>query len=371
MTTVSEWLRALTSEFNQETPSVGISMRRILVPGFDPLQGNGFLVFEAGQSIYRMGMPPEASGLVRWPEVVSSDGFNIEDDFPSHLGAALSLVSDRRIEVLDEFPANHEGTNTFTFMATGQVTDRRLISPVEVPDLAEGFKDLSAQLASLTGGAETAITTAIHLHYGAVLLFDRDLAAAYTLLIAALETLSREFGDPPSEWTDWDKAAHWDKFIATQRLTDAQAGALREELMRDRQLRLKQTLVNYVVGSLPDTFWSTPWHEYLYSINAADACWTEGAWQEPKTVGDFLPSDKHILAGALRKSYDARSSFVHSGKRVINMYGQLRNLVYGARVDQPLGFAGLRSILTALIFAELEAHRTRYEMPYERVSFPS
>ena len=222
---------------------------------------------------------------------------------------------------------------------------------------------MSAQLASLDGDVESAITTAIHLHYGAVLLFDRDLAAAYTLLIAGLETLSRQFGKPPTAWADWDKSPVWDKFITRQKLTPEQAGALRTELLRDRQIRLKQTFVNYVADRLPGDFWEMPWQDYMYMIDAGQGTWGEGSWQEERIVADYLPRDREVLKKALKASYDARSSFVHSGQRIVNKYGQLRSLAYLNDGDQPLGFAVLRSILTAIIFLELEQNAVPYELP--------
>jgi len=285
------------------------------------------------------------------------------DDFPAHLGAGLTFVCDRRVEVLDEMPLTLEGTIRRTFIPTGDVADRRLVSPLKTADPAQAFKELAGQLASLEAKAEAAIATAIHLHYGAVLLFDRDLAAAYTLIVAAIETLSQEFGEPPSDWAAWEKADSWEKFIGRNNLSTEQGEALRAELMKDRHLRLKQTFVNYVTTRLPSEFWSTEWEPYLYTVDATAGVWREGAWHEPKEMRSFLPEDRDRLARCLRKSYDARSSFVHTGKRVVNVSAQLRDLIMPASGDHPLAFAVLRSILTTLVSVELKRNASHFEVP--------
>jgi hypothetical protein len=223
--------------------------------------------------------------------------------------------------------------------------------------------DLCAKLASLDQEVEAVIATAINLHYGAVLLFDRDLAAAYTLIIAGIETLSRQFGAPPADWSAWDRAEHWDKFINKNGLSAEQGDALREDLMKDRQLRPKETFVNYAVSRLPDALWSTSWQDYLYSVDAGAGSWKEGDWQPAKQMRDFLPEDRVTLRDCLHRSYNARSSFVHTGQRVVNVASQLRELVTPASGDRPLGFAVLCSILSALIFVELDENSGSYELP--------
>lgn len=292
----------------------------------------------------------------------------VPDDSPAQIAAGLTFVCDRRVEVLDEFPMNLEGTDQQTFIPMGVIADRRLVSPLQVDDPTEAFKQLCAQMASLNGSIEVAISTAIRLHYGAVLLFDRDLAAAYTLLVAGVETLSREFGSPPTDWAAWDGAAHWDKFIRKNGLSDAQGAALRADLMKDRQLRLKQTFVNYVVERLPEDFWSLTWQDYLYTVDIQTGHWSGDTWEGTIEMRNLLPEDNETLIGCLRKTYDARSSFVHAGQRIITVIDQIRSLIKPTSPDQPLSFAALRSILTTLIQVELGRHSTEYELPDLRMT---
>jgi hypothetical protein len=361
--TLAEWVRQLKAAVESKPPQLGaIDMRRVLAPGFLPLHGEGLFRFDGVQAIHRVGMPPEAMSVAVWEVPKDSEGFQL-NDFGMHLGAALTLATGRRIEVLNEVPLTVEGTIRRTFLSIGEVVDRRLVSPPRGDDLEPDFKKLVAQLASLSGKTETAIVTAIQLHYGAVLLFDRDLAAAYTLIVAGIETLSRQFGRPPSDWQAWDKASEWDEFAAQQGLSESQHEALRGRLMRDRQLRLKETFVNYVVEQLPDSFWSQPWDEYVYTVDMEAGMWGDGTWHSDKTMRDFIPQDRNLLAGALRKSYDARSGFVHEGRRTVNLWSQLFDFMRPAEANHALSFAVLRSILTCLIRAELDAHAQDYELP--------
>lgn len=66
--------------------------------------------------------------------------------------------------------------------------------------------------------------------YCDTLLLTRDLASAYALTVSGIECLAQRFGNPPTDWQDWDKAAGWEKFIAKQQFSDQQAQALRSRL---------------------------------------------------------------------------------------------------------------------------------------------
>jgi hypothetical protein len=365
MTTLAEWIRQVKAEEDAKEPALVIKMRRILTPGFQPLKAEGFIRFDGGQAIHRVGMPPEAMAVAFWAEKGKPDQLAF-DDLGMNLGAGLSLISDRRVEVLNEFPVSAEDQHTF--ISFSEIADRRLVSPIKNTNLEDDFKKLVGNLASLSGRKERAITVAIQLHYGAVLLFDRDLAAAYTLVVAGLETLAQQFGDVPKDWADWEMADDWNAFAKKQGLTTAQHEALRAKLMQDKQLRLKERFANYAGNHLPRTFWSRSWEEHIYRVQ--DGSWKEGQWQPQKQVRDHLPRDRKLLVGTLRKSYDARSSFVHSGQRTVDLYSQFQFHAgtQPVSIERPLPFALLRSILTTLIEVELAAHSKDYEVPEIRMT---
>src|SRR5712691_4413915 len=181
MPSLAQWIRDLADAVRRQPPQVETHMRRVLVPGFQPLDAEGFVRFAAVKAIYRVGMPPEALSVLQWMSKRAGDEHKL-DEFAMHMGAGLTLVCDRRVEVLSELPLRLEGSDQLTFITMSETADRRLVSPIRNADVGADFALLLGKLATLEGKAERAILVSIDLHYGAVLLFDRDLTAAYTLL---------------------------------------------------------------------------------------------------------------------------------------------------------------------------------------------
>ena len=110
------------------------------------------------------------------------------------------------------------------------VPDRVLLAPVE-SNARKIDEQLTRHLSILTGLADedaSVLISALDMHYGACLLLDRDLAsAAYTLLVAGIEALSRRFGQPPGDWRDWDQADRWDRICESAGLRRDQSDAVR------------------------------------------------------------------------------------------------------------------------------------------------
>jgi len=98
---ITKWLSELTRAIQDPSPQLSRHMRRVLVPGFEPLHGEGFVRFSAVGPVSRVGMPPEALSVLLWltPEVAAQ----AMDELGVQLAAALTLVCDRRVEVLNEF----------------------------------------------------------------------------------------------------------------------------------------------------------------------------------------------------------------------------------------------------------------------------
>ena len=75
----------------------------------------------------------------------------------------------------------------------------------------------------------------------------------------------------------------------------------------------------------------------------------DGGWVVDKRVRDFVATDHAILVQAVRRSYDARSGFVHAGRRTITSTSELYSMIHETSAERPLSYAVLRSILTTLI----------------------
>jgi hypothetical protein len=153
-------------------------------------------------------------------------------------------------------------------------------------------------------------------------------------------------------------------FIETNHLSDTQAAALRETLMRDRQLRLNETFANYASITLPESFFDQQWRDWVFKYTMPDGTFDGGTWQDPKPVEELVPRDRAALKRALKRSYVARSGFVHSADRAVNLVTEVAAHTIPDRIER-LSFVGLRLVLHALINHEL---RTRSSM---QTSIPS
>ncbi|WP_194927235.1 hypothetical protein [Catenulispora pinisilvae] len=363
MSSLTRWILDLKAAVeNGDRPYFPV--RRLLVPGLEPLHGDGFMRFQRIGPVYRPGMPPESMSVVQWC-AAGQPGDHLKDsELGASIGTVLSLLLDRRIEVLEEVPLSMEGAQQTTFVGFNNVFDRRLSSPFEAAGLDARIRDLLSQLVSLAEDDQATLTAAMDLHYGATLLFEKDLAAAYTLIVAGLEVMSRQYGEPPTNWEAWEQARSWDKFARAQGLSDVQAEALRAKLMKSQYLRLKETFVNYVAESLEDGFWEQEWREWIYDVRMPEGVYGEGgSWAVEKHIRDFVTQDRGELCGGLRKTYDARSGFVHSGSRAISTANEIYGLVRHASADRPLPYSVLRSMLAELIKQEVRDRATGFELP--------
>ncbi|MCA1702034.1 MAG: hypothetical protein LC808_01680 [Actinobacteria bacterium] len=371
MRALATWIRDLKAERN---PGRFRKInRRVIAPGFVPLDVDDCLVRVAGVGPIadRPGSTPESQSVMIWMDTAAGQGMGRQHAVAEGLGALLTLISDRRIEVAAyEAPMAMEGhPDQITFVSYGQAADRRMYGPIEV-DICSELTRWLADLASLEGKMLDVIGSAIDLHYGATLLFEKDVTAAYVLLVAALETLSRQFGTPPSTWEDWEQSTAWDHFATTACLTEEQAAALRDRLMRDRSLRLRETFARYGAERLPDSFWSQPWREWLFGVEmqGSSSRYIDGDWQESLTMSDFLTKDRDLLRSSLRRTYDARSGFVHQGDRLVHLMTEFEARVGRGDTQEPLMFPVLRSIVAGLIKLEVAEEATGFQLPDIRLT---
>ena len=365
MSELVDWVGRI-QQLDKKSASIYPRMQRLLAPGWQPLDFEGF-VRSKGQGHVASGITtPYSMSILVWAE--PSDRANtISPQISAEFGSLLSLISDRKITVLPELDSKHEGKERYLFLPINQLIDARLVSPPKdefVQTIDEQIKSYLSKLCSLNQKHLNTISEAMNLHYGAVQLYELDLSAAYTLVVAGIETLSREFGRAPSGWSKWDQSKPWDDFMKEIELKVSQKDALRKHLLKQQHIRLKETFVNYVIEELPDSFWESEWQEWMYSVNGGEGQYVpnEGQWTVNDKVSNHLTQDREQLRSALRKSYDARSVFVHQGKRDINFFSNLSG-VTRPDYSKPLPFSVLRSILACLIKLELERNSSEYELP--------
>jgi hypothetical protein len=133
--------------------------------------------------------------------------------------------------------------------------------------------------------------------------------------------------------------------------------------MKDRHLRLKATFVSYGTDKAPDEFWSEAWQDWVPTVELASSS-TGGHWGDWHSMTDFFPEDRRQLRSALQLAYDARSGFVHQGKRSITLQSELMRIIRkGGSGSAPIPFLVLRSLLATLIQQELRERSRSVEMP--------
>ncbi len=367
MNEIVDWVKRLQAAEHSRQPKLSPNFRRMLIPGWEPAHFDGFLRTQGQHAFTPFGGTPTSFSVLEWLDVARS-GAQTLSELPPQIGGLLTLVTDRKVMVLNELDTVLQGTDSHTFLPLYHHADARLASPLNLggATVNELFRDRLAQLCSISAKKQRVLQEAISLHYGAVLLYEVDLAAAYTLVVAGIEALSREFGEPPSSWSKWDKSEPWDTLMKDIHLKEEQKAKIRAHLMKDKQMRLKETFVNYVIDALPESMWDEDWKEWMYSItmSASGSDYTpgKGQWSRNDKVRDHLTTDREKLRASLKKTYNARSGFVHEGKRSINFLSHIQTTLI-PDYNKPLPFSILRTILSALIRYELDRNSSAFKLP--------
>jgi hypothetical protein len=338
---------------------------RAVVPGSQLLEIKGCMIAAdpIGEIAPRPGDSyPVSASLFRFLDVNEpSRSIEIHQQLVSEIAAILTLVSERRIEIAHEIAMRVENQPQVTFVGYGGAIDRRLIGPID-EQLTDPFLEWLSKIVLLPEPHLSVIGTACTLHHGAVLLYEKDIRSAYLLLVAAIEVLSRQYGAPPTDWSEWEESTKWEKFMAEVGLSSEQQVALRKKLMKDKQLRLKATFRNYGASRLPDSFWDKPWREWMYTVNASRGCWESAQVMDEKKVSDIFPRDRTLLSKSLGLSYDTRSGLVHRGDGLGLMESAIFN---GVAIEEAvaLPFSILRTILVELIKVEVAEYTSESSLP--------
>jgi hypothetical protein len=363
MDILSEWYASLREALSPEDGRITWLSRRLAIPGHKRHSSGEILRLIPREKIVRPGRGPETLHVVGLPIVQNKWGAAIwEAELASSIGAILTLVTGRRIEASEEWLLKPRDGDPF-FSPVSHMIDKRLEAPIdEARDLATEFLDAVARIVKIDQKPRAAINSAVQLHYAACILSSISPTAAYTSLVAGIETLSRRFGSPPSAWDEWDLAASWDSFSAEVDLSHEQYKRLQGKLMKDRQIRLKETFAEYASSRLPESFYDEYYFEWIFVGDGAGG-YREGfeAWREP--ISTFVPRDRRELKLSLKRSYDLRSEYVHTGTSSISYMtpvapfdpGFSREGKTGTvfRPGEPLSFTILRSVLLSLIKTEI------------------
>jgi hypothetical protein len=166
-----------------------------------------------------------------------------------------------------------------------------------------------------------------------------------------------------------------DRVFTELELTESQAEGLREELVKNRHLRLRQTFTSYVIGSLPDDFWTIEIEDFHPEIRMepdGTSSFTGMKAGDPVLISRLVPRDGDTLRRRLLVSYDARSSYVHDGSGRSSMQSTVTQLLASdPEPKTPIAFAALRAMLRSLLLTEMTARSTPTDLPEVQMINPS
>lgn len=361
MQKVADWLGRIADLKPDEAKE---SIYRVILPGDEPVGFTDTIV-----KLEPFGVAPARPGSTN-PDTVSI--LRLFDTSPAglvpalvaeELGALMALASGRRVEVAMEIMLSVQGRPPTErhLLPLGSVVDRRARGPFD-EKLREQFIELVSRIPSLRSDDVATLGAATNLHYGAMLLCEYDLRSAYTLIVAALEILSRAYGKPPTSWKDWEDSDTWDQILADQPLSPDQAAAIRAQLMKDRHLRLRATFRDYVASRLPSSFWTNPWVEWTRQVSIKDGKSSWGPLQRHEREMESILTDRDTLYAALGRSYDLRSKAVHEGQGV-GLFDVALKGATPVRSNEPVPYPILRQILRTLIQSEIEQRSAPGSLP--------
>lgn len=305
MDTVRNFLLRLASISPEARPT--FRHRRLVVPAAAEIALDGTIIRTTPMGrMKRPGNPVETVQVLEWLDIAANaDGVDLrENDLAADLVAILALAIGRRVMFVNEVPISLPDKQATWFFEVGQVFDSELYAPVLV-DSKSKFEKVLKALSACSEAELSSMGGAIRMWNAACCLVDSDHSSAYGLLIAAVETLSRVFGDPPESWEDWEEAEGWDKLFKRLSLAGNSADMIRAKLMRNKQIRLKRTFVEYVVSSLPDSFWQASYSQYTqgFRVESSQVQNESGAWDNTIPMETIVPRDGTELRSRLTASY--------------------------------------------------------------------
>jgi hypothetical protein len=362
MKSLTSWLHRLTLITGESGPK--LEYFRVFVSGKEALDIDDCLfTIDPQHSVSTDPFygSPKAWSVLRLPEIQEVE-MNIKNRhrFAVDLACVLSLALERRVVIPMDLPVR-SSAQTIEFLSLAEIADQSIEAPIPM-DAKNRVIDYLTAIAGLSSDDQDIIGDASTAYYGALLLFDREPRAAYTLLIAGIESLSRKYGLPPTDWHEWELSKEWDEAFSAQSLSSQQAEAFRIRLLADKHLRLSMTFRNYASSRVLDSFWDKPLNQWIPGVNASTG---ERLSRRPITarkVSDFISKDRAVLKKLLGKSYNLRSSVVHESSWIDLMkLGQpVPNADYHSSA---ISFPILRILLAELIRIEISERSSSVELP--------
>jgi hypothetical protein len=169
-----------------------------------------------------------------------------------------------------------------------------------------------------------ATVRAFRLYQLSLLNYREDIGLAYTLLVAAIETVAECFVKIKPRFEELPEAAEWKEIFAEFGLRKKQVNKIENLLLKGKQflgLKFREFVLNY----LPDSFWTTADSKAIELDAYIDEITKEHFGTEPKEEENhfkrywwlYTPEQKVTkseLAEVLKNIYNLRSRFAHVGE---------------------------------------------------------
>lgn len=368
MEAIASWLKRIkgaTAESNLQA-----TVFRTIFFGEQALDLDNWLMnFDPQGSIHNTphSLGSESWSLLRLPDVAQQETkLHERHRLGADLAAAISLALGRRVVIPNDLAISIPGVPKPFFQPVSHVVDRSILGPLG-PGVRERLGEVFTAIHGLPDEDLVVIGAATSAHHSALLLFDKEPRVAYTLLVAGIETLSRRYGVPPTDWESWNESGRWTHLFSALQLQPPQISAIRDHLMKDRQLRLGATFQHYAATRPPDEFWQQSVDAWVSAFDASTGQWLAPSMSSTHRVSDFVPEDRSQLRKALARSYGLRSSVVHEAEwiELLTIAGPIGS---APRRDQALSFPAMRLLLSELIRLELFTHSLCAELPDVRLS---
>jgi hypothetical protein len=122
----------------------------------------------------------------------------------------------------------------------------------------------------------------------AILIVDEDATLAYTLMVAALESLGQTVAPPRSAWSEYDRSKRARIEAATVGLSEKRTKRIQDAVLANEHLHLQRRFVAFVLGHVEPDFYRN------------------------EAVGAIRPMPATALPAALRHAYALRSRNIHA-----------------------------------------------------------
>lgn len=357
MKSLTNWLKRLALITGKAGPK--FDYFHVFVSGNKALDINSWLfTIDPQHSVFS---EREFWSVLRLPEPDASDmNINNRHRLAVDLACVLSLALERRVIVPLDVPIPSR-VETKEFLSLAEIVDQSVQAPIPEDAKSRVINYVTA-IAGLSPNDQDIIGAASTAYYGALLLFDREPRAAYTLLITGIELLSREYGKPPTDWVEWELSKKWDDLFDAQGLSSEQKDIFRDKFLDDKQIRLGMTFRNYASNRLLDSFWDKPLDQWIPGVDTSSGERLPRRLVTTRKISDFLQRDRAVLKKRLGESYNLRSSIVHKSSWIDLMkLGQ--PIPVADQHTLPLSFPILRILLAELIWIEISERSIPIELP--------